>query len=151
MYTIQDASKLLGVSRMTLYNKKSLLASKGYTQYKNDVLYITTDGINYLREEYIPNINNNKRHTKEQIQKNKEAKQDAVNNAIQKDLLEIQRALYQEQIDFLKGQLDKLERKNNELMEIIKSKDAVINQFSNRLLPSPKRKFNFFRKNDENE
>lgn len=147
MYTIQDASKLLGLSRMTLYNKKTLLASKGYVQYKNDVLYITNEGINFLREEYIPTINNQKRRPKEQAKKDvKDIKDTSAD--LQKEVLEIQRKLYQEQIDFLKSQLEKAERKNNELMELLKSKDTIITQFSNRLLPTPKKKISLFKKRD---
>lgn len=149
MYTFIEASKVLGVTRQTLYNKKQLLASKGYLEFKNDVLYITNEGINFMREQYIPSINKNKIHIKNKTTSDKTTLSEQ-KAKISNDLLDIQRELYQEQINFLKSQLERSEQKNNELLEMLKQKDILISQISNSFLPASKKSFSFFKKKNVN-
>ena len=82
-----------------------------------------------------------KRHIKKDVRQSTKSNEQ-IDNLI-KSLMQEQKEIYQEQISYLKAQIERLELNNKELLEMIKSKDILISQISNSMLPAQK-KFNFF-------
>lgn len=148
MYTFIETANMLGITRQTLYNKEKELKSKGFIQIKNNTRFITTEGINYLREEYLPNMQQSKRHIKKEARQSTKSNEQ-IDNLI-KSLMQEQKEIYQEQISYLKAQIERLELNNKELLEMIKSKDILISQISNSMLPASKKTFSFFKKKNVN-
>ena len=125
MYTFIETANMLGITRQTLYNKEKELKSKGFIQIKNNTRFITTDGINYLREEYLPNMQQSKRHIKKDVRQSTKSNEQ-IDNLI--------KSLMQEQKEIKKGKNSLVNIDANNYKDIT-LKNTVKSKFFSFVLP----------------
>lgn len=133
LYSVQEASKLLNTSRVTIYNKiEKLKELKPHIKVKNNAKYITVEGIELIRQ----SINDNQQSkvfTNIEEEKEEDTQENINNNSVVNDFTPLQNDLIQvlkEQIQELKEQITEIkedkQKQIEHLQEQLQVKDKQI-------------------------
>lgn len=148
LYTVSQASQMLGVSKVTIYNKLNSLNSelKPYIKRKNNILHIDDKGLLIIKES-IDLINVQNTLNNEDIKvSSKEESNDSLNQFKDvKELIETVKNMVENsqgnyvnslvsQIELLKSELQKKDEQINNTLRLLENSQVLLKQHKEKVL-----------------
>jgi hypothetical protein len=142
LYSIQEASKKLNISRMTIYNKiRTYPELKKFIKVKNNVKYLMPEGLDLIKNSKIDNniLDNSKSDVKEIDNNNHTLESNIDYKILLKNFDNLQNEFYnnknnfteslQDQIQLMKSQLEEKDRQLESKDKQLESKDELLKNF----------------------
>lgn len=137
LYTVQEASKMLNTSRVTIYNKiEKLKDLQAHIKVKNNTKYITAHGVELIRQSIIDN-GQGKVFTSSQEQQQEETNENICNSGIADEFTPLHDDLIQllkEQIQDLKQDKESLFKELEQQRQLHQNTQVILQQVQQTVL-----------------